>query len=129
MLAIDTNIVIRYLTNDHPKQATKARELVEAHDVYVTRTVMLESEWVLRGVYEFTPARIYKALRAFAGLPRVTLESPSQVAQALDHAEKGMDFADALHLAGSEACDAMVTFDKTFIKMARKEGTEKVREP
>jgi predicted nucleic-acid-binding protein len=127
MFAIDTNI--RYLTNDHPKQSAKARELVEGHELYVSLTVMLESEWVLRGVYDFAPAQIYKALRAFAGLPHVTLESPSQVAQALDHAEKGMDFADAIHLTSGADCDAMITFDKTFIKMARKAGTEKVREP
>jgi predicted nucleic-acid-binding protein len=129
MFAIDTNIVIRYLTGDHLKQSAKARDLVEAHDVYVSKTVMLETEWVLRGVYGFSPAQIYKALRAFAGLPSVTLESASQVAQAVDLAEKGLDFADALHLAGMAECEAMVTFDKRFIKMARKAGAGNICEP
>jgi len=128
MFAIDTNIMVRFLTGDHPKQSAKAREFIETHEIYVSRTVVLESEWVLRGVYGFEPAQIYKALRAFAGLPRVTVESPLQLAQALEHAEKGMDFADAFQLASMTDCEAMITFDKAFIKMARKLGSS-IREP
>jgi predicted nucleic acid-binding protein len=129
MLAIDTNIAVRYLTGDHPKQSSKARELIDGHDVYVGKTVMLEVEWVLRGVYGFTPAEICKGLRAFAGHPRVSIENPALVSRALDLAEQGLDFADALHLASMADCEAMITFDRNFIKLARKAGTEMVREP
>jgi predicted nucleic-acid-binding protein len=129
MLAIDTNIVVGYLTGDHPRQSSKARALVDTNDVYVSNTVMLESEWVLRSVYGFTPAQVSRALRAFAGLPGVTVESPALIAQALDQVEQGLDFADALHLGHAEGCTAFVTFDKKLIKAAKTAGIDTVREP
>jgi predicted nucleic-acid-binding protein len=48
MLAIDTNLVVRYLTGDHPKQSIRARKLIDAGDMYVGVTVMLEAEWCKR---------------------------------------------------------------------------------
>ncbi len=129
MLAIDTNIIIRYLTRDHPEQSTKARALVEDNDVFVATTVMLECEWVLRSVYSYQPQQVCAALRAFAGLRRVTLENPALVARALDRTEQGMDFADALHLGSIGSCEAMMTFDRRFIKAARAAGSDEVREP
>jgi predicted nucleic-acid-binding protein len=129
MLAIDTNILIRYLTGDHPKQSAKTRALVDGNDVYVSTTVLLESEWVLRGVYGYTPSQICQALRAFAGLTHVSIESPALVAQALDRMEHGMDFADALHLGGADSCEAFITFDKKLIKLARTGGVDTAREP
>jgi predicted nucleic-acid-binding protein len=129
MLAIDTNIVVRYLTGDHPKQSSRARDLIDGHEVYVSKTVMLEVEWVLRGVYGFTAAEIYNGLRAFAGHPSVIIESPALVSRALELAEMGLDFADALHLTSMADCEAMITFDRDFIKLARRARAEMVREP
>ena len=51
MLAIDTNIIVRLLTNDDPDQAAKAKSLIEGAEVFVATTVLLETEWVLRGAY------------------------------------------------------------------------------
>lgn len=128
MLAIDTNLIIRYLTGDHPKQSARARKLIDAGDIYVSITVMLEAEWVLRSVYEYQPGDVCRALRAFAGLPGMTIEDEALVAAALDRVECGMDFADALHLGKAGHCKAMVTFDRKFIKAARAAGVETVRE-
>src|ERR1700747_2274275 len=99
MLAIDTNLIVRYLTGDHPQQSAQARTLIDENDVFVVLTVLLETEWVLRNVYGFPANELCKALRAFAGLPRVTIEDAGVAAQALDWMEAGLDFADALHLA------------------------------
>ena len=74
MLAIDTNLVVRYLTADHPEQSPKAKALIDGEDVFVCTTVLLESEWVLRSVYGFASFEVAKKLAAFAGLPSVTLE-------------------------------------------------------
>ena len=52
MLAIDTDIVIRFLTRDHRAQARRALEIVSNNDVFVPVTVVLEAEWVLRDAYE-----------------------------------------------------------------------------
>jgi predicted nucleic-acid-binding protein len=120
MLAIDTNILIRYLTNDHPEQSQRARKLIDGHDVWVPTTVLLETEWVLRSVYRYTPTQIARSLRKFAGMARVALEHGALAAQALNWVEQGMDFADALHLGASDQCEALATFDTDFIKSAQK---------
>jgi predicted nucleic-acid-binding protein len=129
MLAVDTNVIVRYLTGDHPTQSAQARALLEGNDIFVSTTVLLETEWVLRSVYDFSPAQVCKALRAFAGLTCVSLEDPALAAVALDRMENGLDFADSLHLGRSEACDAFVTFDRRLVKAARAVGLEKVRTP
>lgn len=129
MLAVDTNVIVRYLTNDHPQQSPRARKLVDGQDVWVATTVLLETEWVLRSVYRFTPVQIAAALRQFAGLPRVTLENPALAAQALDWVELGLDFADALHLGASGRCEAFATFDTDFIKAAKKARAGNVLSP
>lgn len=74
MLAIDTNLIVRYLTGDHPKQSASARALIESNDIFVCITVLLEAEWVLRSIYGYAPALLAKALAAFAGLPSVKVE-------------------------------------------------------
>jgi predicted nucleic acid-binding protein len=129
MLAVDTNVIVRYLTGDHPRQSMRARALIDGEDVFVCTTVLLETEWVLRSVYGFAPAQVCKALRAFAGLVRVSLEDPALAASALDHMDGGMDFADALHLGRADACDAFVTFDQRLMKTATAAGVENVRAP
>lgn len=128
MRAIDTNVVVRYLTDDEPEQAARAKTAVDAGSVFVSTTVLLESEWVLRSVYGFTGGEVATALRAFSGLPGVSVENPVLLAQALDLAEKGMDFADALHLGAAVRCEAMLTFDRQFIESAR-HASVRVTEP
>lgn len=129
MHAIDTNLIVRYLTGDHPQQSAKARALIDGNDVFVATTVLLEAEWVLRSVYDHEPGTIAKALGTFAGLPRVKLEDASLLARALDWMAKGLDFADALHLAKAQNCDVFVSSDKKFAKIANALSDVKVRTP
>jgi predicted nucleic-acid-binding protein len=129
MLAIDTNIIVRYLVNDDHAQAAEARKLVDNNDIFVCTTVLLETEWVLRSVYGLSVAQCTKALVDFAGLPRVNLEDVSVAAKALDWMSKGVDFADGLHLAKAEACDAFISVDRHFVRAARALGGIKVRMP
>jgi predicted nucleic-acid-binding protein len=121
MLAVDTNIVIRYLTADDPAQARRARNLVDGNSVFLATTVVLESEWVLRS-YRLTREQILAQLRYFISLPTVTVENPVRVATALAWAEAGMDLADAVHLAAAEDCEAFITFDQPLVKAARIHG-------
>ncbi len=128
MIAIDTNLVVRYLTGDHPEQSARARKLVDENSVFVGLTVILEVEWVLRSAYGFAVGDVTRALRAFAGLPNVTMAEADLVAAALDLADRGMDFADALHLGQTRACERFVTFDRKFVKAARAAGHDEVQE-
>ncbi len=129
MLAVDTNVVVRFLTNDHPQQSPLVRRLVEGNDVWVSTTVLLETEWVLRSVYRFEPSQVAAGLRNFAGLPGVSLQDAAPAARALDWCGQGMDFANALHLAAADHCEIFVTFDTDFARTARRATALSVREP
>ena len=118
MRAVDANVVVRYLTGDDPGQAARAKAAIDAGDVFVSTTVLLESAWVLRSVYGLAGEEAAAALRAFSGLPGVSVESPDLIAEALGRAEKGMDVADALHLGAAARCEALLTFDRRFIELA-----------
>lgn len=129
MVAIDANVVVRLLTGDDHEQAARARALVEAEGAFVATTVLLETELVLRSAYGFGRGDVVAALRAFAGLPQVRVEDPGRLAEALDRAAAGFDFADALHLATPEAAQGFATFDARLIRAARRAGLAAVREP
>lgn len=119
MRAIDTNVVVRFLTADNKREAKIARAVIEAGEVFIPITVFLESEWVLRSAYGFPPKEIATGLRALAGLPGVFVEEPAILATTLDWMADGMDFADALHLAKFEGCTAFLTFDRKFAKATK----------
>ena len=129
MLAIDTDLIVRYLVADDAGQAARTRRLIDNNDVFVCTTVLLETEWVLRGVYGFSALQCAKALTDFAGLPRVILEDPTAVTKALAWMGRRVDFADALHLVKAEGCDAFISFDRNFAAAANALGGIKVRAP
>jgi predicted nucleic-acid-binding protein len=104
-------------------------ERSQGHDVFVGTTVLLETDWVLRSAYGYRPSQVGEALRAFAGLPRVSLEDPVLAATALEWMAKGMDFADALHLAKAEGCTAFVSFDRRLAKPAKRLTHITIRQP
>ena len=123
MIALDTNVLVRCLTLDDASQVPAARALLAHEDgVFLAKTVLLELEWVLRAAYKLPRTTILAALGKLLGLPNLSAESPAQVSQALDGYSRGLDFADALHLAASPADEGMFTFDGRFAKVARAAG-------
>jgi len=128
MIAIDTNIVIRYVVDDNPAQTSRSRQIIDEQHVFVSVTVALEVEWVLRSIYRFNREEIIKTFLTFAGMPTVTIEDEDIVAEALDLFAQGMDFADALHLLKAQHCEKFVTFDRKFIKAAEAAGYHSVQD-
>ena len=126
MLAVDTNVLVRLLTRDDPAQATRAATLMRTNDVWIAKTVLLETSWVLRSLYDFAEESVLAALRGLAGLPSVHMEEPLAVAKALQWAMAGMDFADALHLASSGQARQFATFDKKRLIAAAKRSAIEV---
>jgi predicted nucleic-acid-binding protein len=120
MIAVDTNLLIRLLTKDDPNQAKCAAKVMESDDIFIPKTVMLETEWVLRHAYGINKGAITKGFQKMMGLPNVSVEDQQTVFQAISWYGSGLDFADALHLSSSMKADGFVTFDKAFIKKARK---------
>jgi predicted nucleic-acid-binding protein len=129
VLAVDTNILVRYVTRDDPAQAARSKRLVDDNEIFIATTVLLETEWVLRSAYRFSDGEIATALRLFAGLPRVILEEPVLAFQAFGWLERGMDFADALHLARAADCETFISFDRRLPALARRVGAKPVRMP
>ena len=120
MIAVDTNLLVRLLTKDDPNQAKRAAKIIESDVIFIPKTVMLETEWVLRHAYEINKDAIMIGFQKIMGLPNVRVEDQQTVFQAISWYKSGLDFADALHLASSMKADGFVTFDKAFIKQARK---------
>jgi predicted nucleic-acid-binding protein len=120
MVTLDTNVWVRYLTNDDELQAYRAIKLLEHSEaVFLPKTILLELEWVLRAAYRTKPNDIHRSLLHVLGLPMVIAESASQVAAALDYYSQGYDFADAMHLASSDTAEAVYTFDEQFIRKGK----------
>jgi predicted nucleic-acid-binding protein len=118
VIAVDTNVVVRLLTRDDEAQFHAAHTLFQGEDIFISKTVVLEVEWVLRFAYEFAAGEIVAALRRLFGLENVTLEYPLHVATALEWHGQGLDFADALHLSASQEADRFVTFDHSLVRRA-----------
>jgi predicted nucleic-acid-binding protein len=122
MLAVDTNVLIRFLTRDDEVQSPLARRLLSENDVWAPVTVVLEAEWVLRSSYGYRADEFADAISALAGLPRFEIQHGDEVDRALALHREGMDFAEALHLALSRGCSEFATFDRGCLATARRLG-------
>jgi predicted nucleic-acid-binding protein len=121
VIAIDTNVLVRLLVNDDAAQSARVRALFEKEEIWIGKTVLLETIWVLRAVYEFKDATIVRAIKSALGLPQVHVEDSRVVEQALAAAAIGIDVADALHVASTPAdARAFVTFDRTLARRGRR---------
>jgi len=114
VISVDTNVIVRLLVADDRGQADRARRLFEEQVVLVPTTVLLEVEWVLRSAYDFAAGAIHEAFSRLLGLPQVVLTEPALVQTALAAYVRGLDFADALHLAGSNQAERFATFDRAL---------------
>jgi predicted nucleic-acid-binding protein len=122
MKAVDTNVLARFFVDD-PDDPEAARQRPAAlaamrGRVFVSATVLLELEWVLRGFYELPPTAIHRALTALCSYGNVVIEDRAEVQAALQAYKAGLHFADALHLLRASGCDALLTFDKRLVKRA-----------
>ena len=99
MRALDTNVLARFFVDDadDPQTAKQRPAAVAAlsERSFVSVTVLLELEWVMRGFYELPTSDISRVLHGLAGMTHVTLEDRDAVLEAVDSFDKGLDFADA----------------------------------
>jgi predicted nucleic-acid-binding protein len=126
MTAVDTNVLVRLLTGDDPKQAAVARSMFEVEEIWIAKTVLLETNWVLRSLYGFEESAIRDAFMKLLGLQNVHAEDEASVAAALALSANGIEFADALHLGSRPAGVTFVSFDKAFVRRARRAGAPSV---
>ncbi len=122
MIAIDTNILVRYAVKDDPQQTSLATDFLAKHLCFVLKTVLLEFVWVLGSSSGYNLPRpvVIERVKHVLGLPNIITQDEDIVVLALNWHEAGMDFADALHLASSLPVEAFATFDKKILSNAEK---------
>jgi predicted nucleic-acid-binding protein len=126
MVAIDTNVLVRFLTGDDPTQEAVARSLFATGPVWIPKTVLLETGWVLSSLFGLSDGDIREAFIKLLGLKNVRVEDEAAVSRALAFVAEGLELADAIHLGSRPAGSPFVTFDKAFVKRAQKAGTSDV---
>ena len=123
MTAIDANVLVRYLVQDDPAQAALANdfmaELTSAKPGYVSVIVLVELYWVLHRAYKFERSRILDLMNMLVHADELEVEVSPTVTRAIQRAQAGADFADAVILEqGMRAgCTRMVTFDRRAAPM------------
>lgn len=123
MIALDTNVILRYLLRDDPKQAKKAKALVDRLDqdeerAYVSDVVLCEVVWVLKSAYGFGRDQIGAVLRQLIAARQLTFDSTDRLLRAIRAFETGKgEFADyVIREHGRDAgCEAVRTFDKALL--------------
>ena len=132
MKAVDTNVLARFFIDDpeDDEAALQKPAAIQAMSqaVFVSISVILELEWVMRGFYALPRADIERVLKALCGLQHVTIEDRAIVLSVIEAYTRGLDFADALHLARAAHCKAFVSFDKRLQKRAKVAGLQPVVE-
>jgi predicted nucleic-acid-binding protein len=126
MKALDTNVLARFFIEDpDDAQAHKQRPAAMAamgQRAYISITVVLEFEWLMRGFYKLSVPQTTSVLRALLSIEHITVEARLELEQAVQAAEAGMDFAAALHVLRSGRATGFLTFDQALVKRAAQTG-------
>lgn len=127
MIGLDTNMLVRLVVGDDPRQTRQAKAFVDRHCTpqspgYINCVVLAELVWVLKSSYDYSRSQIVAAIEGLiVGADRI-VEHPEAVRTSLDDYKAGrLDFPDALIGAINRACgcEATATFDR---KAARLKG-------
>jgi len=128
--AVDTNVLVRFLVDDGSDHAALARRVFAEEPVFVPTSVVMETEWVLRSKFGYSPTLICDAFDRLLGFEAVLVQDADLVVDAVDALRVGLDFADALHLLAASDCDRLYTFDSDFIRRSdRMTGSVPVMRP
>ena len=130
MIAIDTNVLVRFLVEDDARQSAAAAALVERtvrdeDSLYVPGIVLCETVWVLSVSYRVPRIDIAKTLAELLRAKHLTFDYPDRLARAVDSFATGRgDFADYLirEDAIAAGCTSVATFDRDLL---REDGFER----
>ena len=123
MIGLDTNVVVRYVTQDDPKQSKKANDLIdgtlsESNLGYITHITLVEITWVLESCYDQKKPELIKVLSGLLTTKQLYIERADLAHIALKNYETGKaDYSDALISASSKdaGCKHIMTFDKNAV--------------
>jgi predicted nucleic-acid-binding protein len=125
MIGLDTNVVVRYLMQDDPRQSRRATQVMEAltadEPAFLPIVTIVELVWVLESSYELTRTQVAQALAGLLDSRELRVDRAEIVAQAMRTYRAGKaDFADALiaRLSHDAGCEATLTFDTVAVRDA-----------
>ncbi|WP_428534424.1 PIN domain-containing protein [Rhodopila sp.] len=126
MIGLDTNVLVRYLTQDDPVQSLRATELMEYRLTeqdpgYISAVVMIETVWVLSRAYHLSDAHVAAAIERLLQADVLVVENEQEVFISMIALKQGGgSFADALigALGIAVGCTHTVTFDRKAIRLA-----------
>ena len=124
MIALDTNVLVRFLVEDDPRQTRRARELIRkqtdsGEPLFVPDVVLVETVWVLARSYRFTRLEIAEVLNKLLASRQLRFGSADRIARALSSYQTGPGgFSDYVirEQAQEAGCKAVATFDRVLIK-------------
>jgi len=125
MIGLDTNILVRYLTQDDPIQSAQAsaiieRRLSEQDPGFVSLVAMAETAWVLERAYKLSATKIAAAIERILQIDVLAVESEQEVFTAMVALKEGRgSFADALigALGAKAGCSRTLTFDRKALRL------------
>ena len=120
MRAVDTNLLVRLLVRDEPRQLAAAERFI-ASGAWISHIVIVETMWVLDSVYARTAKQIATAIEMLLSHTSLTLQDPEVVAAALDcyRKHRGVGFSDCLVLETARQAGhvPLGTFDNRLMKL------------
>lgn len=120
-VAVDTNLLVRLATGDDAREHRAVVAALAARPWRVFPTVILETEWVLRSIYGYSPAQFADFVEWMDASGRIVLTNAEAVRAAIAQHRAGLDFADALHMAQADG-EPFLTLDKALLRKASKLG-------
>lgn len=125
MIGLDTNVLVRYIMQDDPKQSPKATRLIESltndQPGFVPLVAVVELVWVLSSSYVLSRDQVAEALNLLLRSKEIVIDRAELVLKAQRRfAQGGADFADCLieRIAHAQGCDTTMTFDAGAVKAA-----------
>ncbi|MDE2481028.1 MAG: type II toxin-antitoxin system VapC family toxin [bacterium] len=119
MIGLDTNVIVRLLTNDEPEHVAVAQRYLQnrcsdSNPAWIGIIATIETVWVLQSRYRFDRATIADAFERILRAAHVVFEAEEHVTAALAEYRDGADFSDALmsRLNRAEGCTTTITFDR-----------------
>ncbi|MDE1962046.1 MAG: PIN domain-containing protein, partial [Xanthomonadaceae bacterium] len=116
-----TNLLVRLATGDDAREHRAVANALAARPWRVFSTVILETEWVLRSIYAYSPAQFADFVEWMDASGRIAFSDGDAIRAAVAHHRAGLDIADALHLAQADG-EPFLTLDKALLRKAAKLG-------
>lgn len=123
MIGLDTNVLVRYLTQDDPEQSPLATALINGLDQdnpgYISIVTLVELHWVLRRAYQAGPDDVSTVIRKLSESQELLLQDPDLVRHALRQLTDHAEFPDAVisELGRRVGCSHTATFDRRAARL------------